>query len=162
MGLFYKLCLSQCLAGWSDIMCGNNLNVGHVTQAFHPNIFSYFRMLVGTIDFYYFVPFSMTLALSGGHKVSTKHSVLAPFFHPLLNWSRLNWMLSWSYSSRISWYYRIGCCLEAIQVEHPDTTFEWDLMKKGKQLLFYWLPRKTEMLAYIQIFMNWFGPDLVR
>ena len=121
MGLFYKLCLSQCLAGWSDIMCGNNLNVGHVTQAFHPNIFSYFRMLVGTIDFYYFVPFSMTLALSGGHKVSTKQrisSIFSPTFElikveldavlKLFKKNILilqNWMLSWSYSSRTSWYY---------------------------------------------------------
>ena len=40
---------------------------------------------IGTIDFYHFVPLSLTLTLAGGHKVSTKQNLLASFSRMLFN-----------------------------------------------------------------------------
>ena len=40
-------------------------------QTFQP-IFVVPAMFVGTIDFYHFIPLSLTLTLAGGHKVSAK------------------------------------------------------------------------------------------
>ena len=68
-------------------------------------------MLIGTIDFYHFIPLWLTLTFAGGHKVSAKQNAF-------LNWSGDIWH-----------------CFEAIQAEHPDTTFEWhllDLVRQGK------------------------------
>ena len=45
-------------------------------QSFQQNIFI-FVMLIGTIDFYHFMPLSVTL--TGGHKVSAKQNILASF-----------------------------------------------------------------------------------
>ena len=48
-----------------------------------------------------------------------------------------------------------------IQVEHLSITFEWDFCNQGKQMLFYWLRKKSSTVACIQMFMNWFGSNLV-
>ena len=40
-------------------------------------------MLIGTIDFYHFVPLSLTLTLPGGDKVSAKQNLLASFIRML-------------------------------------------------------------------------------
>ena len=37
-------------------------------------------MLLGTIDFYHFVPLSMTLTFAEGHKVSANQNLMASFF----------------------------------------------------------------------------------
>ena len=36
-------------------------------------------MLVGTIDFYHYIPLSLTLTLPGGHKVNAKQNLWASF-----------------------------------------------------------------------------------
>ena len=40
-------------------------------------------MLRGTIDFFHFVPLSLTLTLPGGRKFSAKRNILASFSHTL-------------------------------------------------------------------------------
>ena len=42
-------------------------------------------MLIGNIDFYHFIPLSLTLTLLGGHKVSAKQNLLAAFSGCLFN-----------------------------------------------------------------------------
>ena len=56
-----------------------NFNVGHYTQTVQSNIFIP-AMLIGTIDFYHFLQFSLTLTLPGGRKVSAKQNLLISFF----------------------------------------------------------------------------------
>ena len=36
-------------------------------------------MLIGTMNFYNYIPLSLTLTLAGGHKVSAKQILLATF-----------------------------------------------------------------------------------
>ena len=59
-------------------MHGKGFNVGHYTQTFQA-IFFIPAMLIGTINFYHFIPLSVTLTLSGGHKVSAKQNLLRFF-----------------------------------------------------------------------------------
>ena len=40
-------------------------------------------LVIGTIDFYHFIPLSVTLTLLGGHKVSAKENLLALFSRSL-------------------------------------------------------------------------------
>ena len=56
-----------------------------------------------TINFYHFIPLSLTLTLPGGHKVSTKQNLLASFSRTLFVWSELKLMWWWSNSSWTSW-----------------------------------------------------------
>ena len=62
-----------------SVLCGKSFNTGHGTQTFQP-VLLIPAMLIGTMDFYHFIPLSLTLTLPGGHKVSTKQSLLASFF----------------------------------------------------------------------------------
>ena len=61
-------------------------------------------MLIGTIDFYHFIPLSVILTMVGGHKVSAKQNLLASFSCTPLIW--LGWKLIWycSESSSTFWY----------------------------------------------------------
>ena len=64
-------------------------------------------MLIGAIDFYHFLPISVTLTLAGGHKISTKQNLLAPLF------------------AHFSTYQdEIGYDVEGIRVEHPSAVLE--------------------------------------
>ena len=60
------------------ICLGKHLNIGHYLQTVLPNVFMP-AMLRGTIDFYDFVPLSMTWVLPGGHMISAKETLLASF-----------------------------------------------------------------------------------
>ena len=55
------MCNESCLSGrpdsWPPILHGKNFNIGYYMQKFQPNIFIP-AMLIGTIDFYYFIPLS--------------------------------------------------------------------------------------------------------
>ena len=62
-------------------------------------------MLIGTIDFYHFIPLSLTLTLPEG-----QHEAKANCFH-------FHTHLSLDQDE-------ISCGDEAIQAEHPETTFE--------------------------------------
>ena len=44
-------------------------------------------MLIGTIDFFHFIPVSLTLALARGHKVSAKQNLSDSFSCTLFNCS---------------------------------------------------------------------------
>ena len=57
---------------------------------------------VGAIDFYQFIPLSLTLTLPGGHKVNATQNLLTPFSHMLFPAEM--WYF-WSSSSWTSWYY---------------------------------------------------------
>ena len=76
-------------------------------------------MFIGTIDLYHFIPLSLTLTLAGGHKVSAKQNI---WLHVLAQFST---------DQDETW-----CCVEAIWGEHPDTTFDWDLMNKRNNCCF--------------------------
>ena len=78
MDLYSKSCSSVRLAGRPAVLRGKNFNAGHYTQTVQPNCFIP-AMLIGTIDFYHFMPFSLTLTLPGGNKVSAKPNQLASF-----------------------------------------------------------------------------------
>ena len=56
----------------------------------------------------------MTLIIAGGHKVSTKQNLLAAFSH---------------FSTELD---EIWCTDEAIQAEHPEITFERELLIQGQ------------------------------
>ena len=53
-------------------------NVGHYAQTFQQSSFIP-AMLTGAIDFYHFIPLSLTLTLARGHTVSTKQNLLKFF-----------------------------------------------------------------------------------
>ena len=68
-------------------------------------------MLIGTVDFFYFIPLSLTLILPGGHEVSPKQNLLASFSH------------NFSTEHDEIWY-----GIEAI--EHSDTSCELGLKEQ--------------------------------
>ena len=51
--------------------------------------------------------------------------------------------------------------VEAIQGEHPNSIFEWEIMQQGKSLLFYRPCQKPQALACILTFMTRFASNLV-
>ena len=59
---------------WLAVLRGKNFNVGHYKQTFQQMYFIT-DMCIGTIDFYYFIPLSLTLILDRGHKVSAKQNL---------------------------------------------------------------------------------------
>ena len=64
--LFHPSCAAKTLT--LDIIC----------KVF--NLFlAYLQMVVGTIDFYHFIPLSLILTLAGDQKVSAKQDILASF-----------------------------------------------------------------------------------
>ena len=149
------LCNQSC---WLAILCGKNFNPGHYVQIVQPN-FPIPAMFIGTTDCH-FIPFSLTLTLAVGHTVSPKQNLLASFCSTLSDW--MGWNLVWSWKEfklnipeTISeWDLFSAYGDEAIQAEHLETTFDWDLFNRGKQLLFYWLHQKNLTLACIQTFIN--------
>ena len=90
-------------ASWPAILRGRNFNTGHSMQTFQ-SLFFIPAMLIGTIDFYHFLPLSLALTLPGSHKVSAKQNLLASFFCTLFSWSEWNEIWSWSNSSWTYWY----------------------------------------------------------
>ena len=67
-------------------------------------------MLLDTIDFYHFIPLSLTWTLAGDHKVSAKQN-----------------LTHFSSDQDETWYGD-----KAIQVEHSKTNFEYGALKQGK------------------------------
>ena len=104
MDVCIEWCLSSCLAGWPIILCDRNFIVGHYSQTFQPNLFI-LCVLLGSIDFYHFIPHSLTLTMAWSHKVSAKQNLLASFPPTLFNWWGWNMTCWWSNSSWTSWYY---------------------------------------------------------
>ena len=77
------LCNESCSSGQLAVLRGKNFNVIHYTQTFQPNVFIP-AQLIGTIDFYHFMPLSLTLS-QGGHKVSAKQNLFASFSPTFFN-----------------------------------------------------------------------------
>ena len=100
-------------------------SVGHFTNQF----FLISAMPLGTIDFFHFIPLSLTLTLPGGHKVSTKQNLLLRF-----------------HTCFLSDQDEIWCGDEAIQAEDPETILS---NIYGNKLLFYRLCPKNLTLACI-------------
>ena len=81
---FFMLVLSIMIIIWISVMscvCPAGrlacvTNVRHNTQTVQPDLFVP-AMFIGTIDFYLFIPLSLTLP--GGHRASAKQSLLASF-----------------------------------------------------------------------------------
>ena len=73
---------------------GKNLNIGHYMHwTLHVTTFFTPDKLIGTIDFYYCIPLSLTLTLPGGRKVSSKQKLLSLFSCIFFDWS--GWNLIW-------------------------------------------------------------------
>ena len=90
---------ASCLT-WA-VLHGKSLNIGHYTQTIQPNIFLPV-VHVGTIDFYHFIPYLLTLTLPGDTRsAQTKTSWI--YFLALFIWSGWNLMWSWSNLSWTSW-----------------------------------------------------------
>ena len=98
--------------GWLFDLHSNNLHVWHCMQTFPPNSFIPARC-ISTIDFYYFIPHTVTLTLPG---VTRSAQSKTSWLHFLTHfWTDQYW---------------IWCGVVTIQVERPDTIFEWELMIK--------------------------------
>ena len=72
------LCDESCSSGRPSCI---SKTLGY-TQTVQPVLFIP-AMLIGSIDFYHFIPLSLTLTLGGGHKISTKQNLLASFSRTL-------------------------------------------------------------------------------
>ena len=83
MDLCYQSCLFVQLAvHLSVFLTWQKLNIGHNPQSTQP-IFFIPAMLIGSTDFYHFIPLVVTLTLAGGLKVSAKQNLLASFSQTL-------------------------------------------------------------------------------
>ena len=81
-----------------DIACNCSTSFFHAFRAY---------TVIGNFDFYHFILLSVTLTLHGSHKVSTKQCLLSYFSHTLSSDEDEIWSGE-----------------EAIQAEHPETTFD--------------------------------------
>ena len=96
----------SCLPSRPAVLRGKNVNVAHYTQTVQP-IFFIYAMLIDTMDFFQLIQLSLTLTLPGSQgqlKAKT---------------SRLYFLAHFSTNQDERLY-----GVEAIKVEHPDTTFE--------------------------------------
>ena len=73
-------------------------------------------MLVCAVDFYHFIPLSLTWTLSWFHMVSTKQNLLASFSCTVFIWSGWNLMSWWSNSSWKSWEYFWVRCVQTKEI----------------------------------------------
>ena len=58
----------------AELMFCKNLGSGCYVQTYQPNYFIPAMLVIGTVNFYDFIPLSVTLTLDGGHKVSGKQN----------------------------------------------------------------------------------------
>ena len=89
-----------CHFAWQKLKCWTLY-----TKTVQPTFFIP-AMLVGSIDLYYFVPPSLTLTMSGGHKVSAKENLLVSFSCTLFigsGWNLIWWWGNWSWASWDYW-----------------------------------------------------------
>ena len=118
------LCLFWCL----PVLHGKNFNIGHTCKYFSE--FLWIRaMLVGTIDFYHFMPLSLTFTLAEGCKVSSKPNLLAfdfIFSHTLqLIWMKFGVVKQFK--------------LNILRLLYKEICG----IKRNRALLFYWLHQKN-------------------
>ena len=60
---------------------GKNFNIGDYTQTVQPFFFIPAILYIGTIDFYHFISFSLTLILLGGRKAKPIGFIFSNTFH---------------------------------------------------------------------------------
>ena len=68
-------CNESCSSGsdWSAILGGKNIHAGHFTQTVLNQIIFIPALLIGVINFYHFIPLSVTFALPGGSAESKSY-----------------------------------------------------------------------------------------
>ena len=64
-----------------SVLQGKIFSIGHWVLTFQPNCFVPV-MLIDTIDFWHFIPLSLTLTFAESHKVSTKQLTFWLLFFP--------------------------------------------------------------------------------
>ena len=113
------VCSSACLA---KTLNGANFNVGHYMQTSQLNFFIH-ATLKGTIDFYHFISFHW------------------PWPYTRLVQSKKYWLhfLADFSSNGDDIWLRDG----AVQAEHSETAVEEDLLKQGKEILFFQIASKN-------------------
>ena len=79
MGLCYELCSANQLASLASCMA-KTVMLDITCKLF--KFLSYLPCL-GTIDFYYLIPLSLSMTLPGGRRISTKVNLLASFSRSL-------------------------------------------------------------------------------
>ena len=99
-----KFSCCVCLASRPAVLHGKSFKVVDYVQLFN-QFFIVPDRLIGTSNFYHFIPLSLTLTLSGCHKVCTKLSLFASFSPTLFSWSGWNLMRWWRNSGLTSWHY---------------------------------------------------------
>ena len=104
--IFFLECLQGSVLHYSEefgVLVANNHTLKNLTQT---RTFFFLAMLIGTIDLYHFIPFSVTLTLAGSHKVSTNRNPLPSFSKDTFDLTKM----------------KFGLVLEVIQVQHSGTT----------------------------------------
>ena len=113
---WWSICVSYilsrvCQTGQPAVLHSKTFSIGHYMQTVEPNSFIP-AMRIGTIDFYCFIPPSLTLTLAEGNKVSAKQTLFASFSPTLFIWSGLNLKLWCSNSNWTSWDYLLVTFIE--------------------------------------------------
>ena len=133
-----------------------NFNVGSYSGTYRLISFK-LDMMIGITEVYILISVWVTMNEGKGHPNWYQNVKLIDHYHHI--YSKTSWLhcLTHILADRDE----IWCGVEAIQVEYSDTTFQWDLMIRGKKLLCYRLHQKTSTLACILTYVNGFGSNLV-
>ena len=78
MDLFTLMSHTSPASRSASCLVWQKLNIRHIRQTVQSN-FAIPTMLTGAIDFYHFIPLSLTLTLSRGHSITAKQNLLASF-----------------------------------------------------------------------------------
>ena len=133
--VFSCVCLSHVCP---SVLCGKAFNAGLYAANFQP-IFFIPIMLLGTTDFFPFCTSFGDLDCGWGSQCQHKAKPVC-----------LNSLYIFQLSG-----------MKAIQVEHFETTFEWDFIESKEVTAVLLTASKTEMLGHIQTLMNQLGSNLV-
>ena len=87
-------------------------------------------MLLDTVD----LPLLVTLTVAGGHKVSTKGSLLVLFAHKIFNWTEM----------------KFDILMKQFYLHILRLLMNVIFFNQGKQLLFYWLHQINFTVTWIQ------------
>ena len=119
-------------------------------------------MFIGTIIFYHFIPNSVALTLTEGHKIRNPNLLGSSFQHNWSEWNFISTQLIRVKFEEVLKYNPSWTCLYYLRMRflqsrkihalsmNPDTTSEWDFCNQRKWLLFYWLHSENERLACVQ------------
>ena len=91
------ICLARQLVSWPS-RAAKTYNIGLCTS-FYTKFFFIPAMLIGTTDFYHFIPLSLALTMAGNHGVGGKQNLFSSFSRTSFKWSE--WNLIWCRSSEV-------------------------------------------------------------